>query len=99
MDHATALDRHPAVVHSKIIRNFAVVGHLEYGDVRLFANLERPDLLLAPQRAGGIDGRGALRAKESPAALRRSAKAAPHAFAEPAPIAGPLAARAWTLPP
>src|SRR2546429_4542993 len=58
MDHATALDGHPAVVHSKIIRNFAVVGYLEYGNVRLFANLQRANLPLAPERVGAIDGRG-----------------------------------------
>src|SRR5437868_3095600 len=54
MDHATALDGHPAVVHSKIIRNFAVVGYLEYGNVRLFANLQRANLPLAPERISSI---------------------------------------------
>src|SRR5215471_13047376 len=45
INHATALHSHPAVVHSKIIRNFAVVGHFEYREVGLFANLERPNPL------------------------------------------------------
>jgi len=34
MEYATTLHGHPATVHTKIIRNFPVVGHFEYGDVR-----------------------------------------------------------------
>jgi hypothetical protein len=40
MYHDTPLDGHPAGVHPKIIRNFAVIGHFEDGEVRQFANPE-----------------------------------------------------------
>src|SRR2546430_7736057 len=57
MDYATTLHGHPATVHTKIIRNFPVVGHFEYGDVRLFANLQRSDAFFPPQRIGRIERR------------------------------------------
>ena len=40
----------------KIIRDFAVVGHVERGEVGVFANLERAGPVMNAERVGGIDG-------------------------------------------
>src|SRR5260370_7420324 len=55
MDRATTLHGHPAMVHTKIIRNFPVVGHFEYGDFRLFSNLQRSHGFFPPHPITLID--------------------------------------------
>ena len=60
MDYATTLHGHPAMAHTKIIGNFAVVGHFEYGQVGLFANLQRSYLFFPPQGISRIDSCGAI---------------------------------------
>src|ERR1700689_3279341 len=70
MDNDAALHRERAKVHTKIIRDFAIVGHVKGGDVRILANFERAGAIVAAQRVGGIDGRGTNRFGGSHAHLR-----------------------------
>src|ERR1700733_1521856 len=46
-------------VHSKIIGNFAVVIHIEDGDVSKLTNFKGADLFVAAEGIRRIDGRGA----------------------------------------
>ena len=46
VDDGAALHRQAAEVHTKIIRNFAVVGHVKRRQVRILANLERADAIV-----------------------------------------------------
>ena len=43
------------MVHAKIIGNFAVVGHIEDGEVGEFANFERTDAVVTAEGVSGID--------------------------------------------
>src|SRR6266481_3333327 len=70
MDYATTLHGHPATVHTKIIRNFPVVGHFEYGYIRLFANLQRSDAFFPPQRISRVNRRRRNRLRWRHAQLR-----------------------------
>src|ERR1035438_7258035 len=45
VDYFAALDGHPAAIHPKIIRNFAVILHFEDGQVGLLAGFEGADVL------------------------------------------------------
>jgi len=46
------------MVHAKIVRNFAIVGYIEDGEVCEFANFKRADVVIAAERVGGINGGG-----------------------------------------
>ena len=46
------------MVHTKIIGNFAVIIHIERGEVGELANFERADAIVAPQRICGVDRGG-----------------------------------------
>src|SRR6202142_3407589 len=70
MDNDAALHRERAKVHTKIIRDFAIVGHVKGGDVRILANFERAGAIVGAQRVGGIYGRGTNRFGGSHAHLR-----------------------------
>ena len=58
VDDGSALHRQAAKIHTKIIRNFAVVGHVKRREVGIFANLERADAIVLAKGIGGINGRG-----------------------------------------
>ena len=46
------------MVHTKIIGNFAIVGHIEDGEVSELANFEGADAVVAREGIGGVDGGG-----------------------------------------
>ena len=46
MDDGAALHRKAAKVHTKIIRDFTVVGHVKRGEVCILANLQRADAIV-----------------------------------------------------
>lgn len=56
IDDAAALESHGAMIHAKIIGNFAVVGHIEDGEVCELANLEGTNAIVAAEGVRGIDG-------------------------------------------
>src|SRR6202050_2522889 len=56
MDNDAALHGEGAKIHTKIIRDFAVVGHVKGGDVRILANFEGAGTIVGAQRIGGVDG-------------------------------------------
>src|SRR5580658_6271858 len=58
MDDGAALHREGAKVHTKIIRDFAVVGHVKGGQVRILANFERAGAIVRAQRVGRVDRGG-----------------------------------------
>src|SRR5271156_20894 len=58
MYDCAALHGQAAKVHTKIIRDFAVVGHVKGGQVSIFANFERAHAIVPAQRVGRINGRG-----------------------------------------
>src|SRR5271155_1166328 len=58
MDNDAALHREGAKVDTKIIRDFAVVGHVKGGDVRILANFQGAGAVVGAQRISGIDRRG-----------------------------------------
>src|SRR5271156_5482483 len=59
MDYDATLHRERTQVHTKIIRDFAVVGHVKGSDVRILATFERAGAIVRTQRVGGVDGGGA----------------------------------------
>src|SRR5271167_4983199 len=56
VDYDAAFHGEGAKVHTKIIRDFAVVGHVKGGDVRILANFERAGAIVRAQRIGGVNG-------------------------------------------
>ncbi len=58
VDYGAAFHGEAAKIHTKIIRDFAVVGHVKGGDVGIFANVERADAIVLAQGVSGIDGGG-----------------------------------------
>lgn len=46
------------MIHAKIIGNFAVVGHIEDGDVCELANFKRADAVVATEGISSVDGAG-----------------------------------------
>ena len=44
-----AFHREAAKIHTKIIRDFAIVGHVKRSHVRIFANLKRPHAVMYAQ--------------------------------------------------
>src|SRR5580658_5154606 len=59
MDNDAALHREGAKAHTKIIRDFAIVGHVKGGDVRILANFQGAGAVVGAQRVGGVDRGGA----------------------------------------
>src|SRR6202041_3575300 len=58
VDYGAALHGKGAKIHTKIIRDFAVVGHVKGGDVRILANFEGAGAIVGAQRISGVDGGG-----------------------------------------
>src|SRR6202044_1146060 len=56
VDDGPAFHGHAAEVHTKIIRDFAVVGHVKGGEVSKFANFDGAHAIVNAQGVGGIDG-------------------------------------------
>src|ERR1700735_409564 len=56
VDDGPAFHGHAAEVHTKIIRDFAVVGHVKRGDVSKLANFDGADAIMNAEGVGGIDG-------------------------------------------
>ena len=54
----SAFHSEAAKVHAKIIRDFAVVGHVKGGQVCILANFKRADAIVHAQRVGGINRGG-----------------------------------------
>lgn len=46
------------MIHTEIIGNFAVIIHIERGEVGELANFERADAIVASERIRGVDGGG-----------------------------------------
>src|SRR5580693_2028227 len=72
VDDAAAFHGEAAKIHTKIIRDFAVVGHVKGGDVGIFANLERTDAIVLAKRISGVDRGGSDGFRGSHAHLRAS---------------------------
>src|SRR5713226_10112011 len=60
-DDLAALERKPAMVDAEIIRDFAVVGQIEHGQVCVFATFDRANAVVPAQRVGRIDRGGSER--------------------------------------
>src|SRR5277367_4228828 len=57
MNDGAAFHRQAAKIHTKIIRNFAVIGHVKHREVGILANFERADAVMLAQRVSWIDRR------------------------------------------
>src|ERR1700735_196654 len=56
VDDGPAFHGHAAEVHTKIIRDFAIVGHVKGGKVSKLANFDGAHAIVNAQGVGGIDG-------------------------------------------
>jgi len=72
MNDCAALHGEAAKVHTKIIRDFAVVGHVEGGDVGVFANFNRAAAVMLAERIGRVNRGGANGFRGCHAHLRAS---------------------------
>src|SRR5271156_4196011 len=59
VDDSAAFHGEGAQVHTKIIRDFAVVGHVKGGNVRILANFQGAGAVVSAQRVSRVDGCGA----------------------------------------
>src|SRR5580693_3376343 len=58
VDDGAAFHGEGAKIHTKIIRDFAVVGHVKGGDVRILANFQGAGAIVRAQRIGGVNRGG-----------------------------------------
>jgi hypothetical protein len=58
VDDHSSLHGERAEVHTKIVRNFAVIGHVKGRQISILANIERSDAIVQAERIGGINRRG-----------------------------------------
>src|SRR6202040_2069698 len=70
MDQSTALHRQAAKVHTKIIRNFAVISPVKRCEISILANLKRANAVVLAKRVRRIDCRRGYRLGGSHAHLR-----------------------------